>query len=303
MFDLLVLWAWEYDADFIALLQRSAEKAQIHIKCLGPVEAAQVGPQLASGTLQARALLDRVWDEGGDYERHIDVARKCIPHLLNDFDLVRQAWHKPSIHYRLIAHGLHAPHMLVLPSVKEHSTLAVPDLTPLGPRFSIKSVNSGGSGVLKPGTTWQDVLTRRMEWPHEQTLLQRWVEPQIMGAQRAWFRLFYACGSTFVCWQDDLTHEQVPVTPAEEARYGLGILRGMMQQIAGLCGLNLFSTEIALDVQGQWQVIDYVNDPCDYRLKSNVKNGVPDEIVQTICDRIVAWASKLKMANFDFSRL
>ncbi len=294
MFDLLVLWAWEYDADFIALLQRSAQVAGIVIECLGPGEAMLVGPRLASGELRARALLDRVWDEGGDLERHVDIARQCIPYLLNDFDLVRQVWHKPTIHYRLIAHGLHAPYMWVLPSVKEQLDLAEPDLTPLGGRFSIKSVISGGSGVLKPGTTWQDVLTRRLDWPQDQTLLQRWVEPQTMGARRAWFRLFYACGSTFMCWQDDLTHEQMAVTPEEEGLYQLNILRGMMQQIAGLCGLNLFSTEIALDINGQWQVVDYVNDPCDYRLKSTTKNGVPDEIVQAICDRIVAYVKKLR---------
>ncbi len=295
MFDLLVLWAWEHDADFIALLQGSAKKVGIQIVCLGPPEAARVGPQLASGALQARALLDRVWDEGGEYEQHVPIARQCIPYLLNDFDLVRQAWHKPTIHYRLISHGLHAPYMLVLPSVKEHPTVGMPDLSPLGERFSIKSVNSGGSGVLKPGKTWQDVLTRRMEWPYEQTVLQAWIEPQMLGSRRAWFRLFYACGSTFICWQDDQTHEQNVVTVEEEGRHQLNVLRGMMQQIAGLCGLKLFSTEIALAQNGLWQVVDYVNDPCDYRLKSATVNGVPDEIVRAICDRVVGWAKKLRI--------
>jgi hypothetical protein len=75
-------------------------------------------------------------------------------------------------------------------------------------------------------------------------------------------------------------------------RWGLDILRGMAQQIAGLCGLNLFSTEIALDTRHIWQVVDYVNEPCDYRLKSGVPNGVPDEIVAAIAERIAAWAAR-----------
>ncbi len=297
MVDLLVLWAWEYDADFIALMQKSAAAAGIQLLCLGPDDVFTAEARLASGEIQARALLDRVWDWGGEYEQHVPVAKTRIRHVINDFDLVRQVWHKPTIHYRLIAHGLHAPHMLILPSVKEHPMLAMPDLRPLGDTFSIKSVISGGSGVLQPGHTWQDVLARRQEWPNEQTLLQTWVQPQMLGQRRAWFRLFYACGSTFMCWQDDLTHEQTQVTAAEEGHYQLTILRGMMQQIAGLCGLNLFSTEIALDQNGQWQVVDYVNDPCDYRLKSKAPNGVPDEIVQAICDRIAGWAKKLRMEN------
>ena len=87
------------------------------------------------------------------------------------------------------------------------------------------------------------------------------------------------------------------MTVEEEGRHQLNVLRGMMQQIAGLCGLKLFSTEIALAQNGLWQVVDYVNDPCDYRLKSATVNGVPDEIVAAICDRVVGWAKKLRIEN------
>ena len=66
----------------------------------------------------------------------------------------------------------------------------------------------------------------------------------------------------------------------------------MTQQIAGLCGLNLFSTEIALDQNNVWQVCDYVNEPCDFRLKSTVANGVPDQVVKAICDRIAGWVKR-----------
>ena len=96
-------------------------------------------------------------------------------------------------------------------------------------------------------------------------------------------------------WRTWLTNTLVARWLTERRFYQLTILRGMMQQIAGLCGLNLFSTEIALDNRGQWQVVDYVNDPCDYRLKSKATNGVPDNIVADICDRVVGWAKKLRV--------
>jgi hypothetical protein len=43
--------------------------------------------------------------------------------------------------------------------------------------------------------------------------------------------------------------------------------------------------------------MDYVNDPCDYRPKSIVANGVPDEIVDNIVARIAGWAKKLKIKD------
>ena len=75
MVDLLVLWAWEYDADFIALMQMSAAAVGIQLLCLGPDDVLNVESRLASGEIQARALLDRVWDWGGEYEQHVPVAR------------------------------------------------------------------------------------------------------------------------------------------------------------------------------------------------------------------------------------
>jgi hypothetical protein len=95
-----------------------------------------------------------------------------------------------------------------------------------------------------------------------------------------------------MCWADDLTHDQTPVSPQEESHWRLDVLRGMTQQIAGLCGLNVFSTEIALNQHNVWQVVDYVNEPCDYRLKSKARNGVPDEVVQAISERIASWAKR-----------
>ena len=85
-----------------------------------------------------------------------------------------------------------------------------------------------------------------------------------------------------------------PATAAEAARFGLDRLRAITQQIAGVCGLNVFSTEIALDEHGIWQVVDYVNEPCDFRLQSRVVNGVPDEVVAEITRSIASWLARRK---------
>lgn len=290
--DLLIVWAWEYDADFVALLTDACAARGVSTHVCGADSLAQLPAQLDSGEIRAHVGLDRVWDWGEEYERHVEAMQRNVPLMVNDYARVRRIWNKMTMHTMLIAHGLYVPHLILLPSYEEQPVLPRVDLSPLGGRFSVKSVHSGGSGVLNPVTRWEDVLAQRREWPNEQTILQAWVEPKKLGNRRAWFRVFYACGSTFPCWADDRTHIHEPVSPEDENRYQLGILRGLTQQIAGLCGLNLFSTEIALDQRNLWQVCDYVNEPCDFRLKSTVANGVPDEVVAAICDRIAGWVKR-----------
>ena len=347
MIDLLVLWSWEHDADFAALLQQACDARGVCMRSVGEAELKTLPAALASGDLRANCLIDRVWDWGGDWENHVPAVKAHVPHVLNPFELVRPAWNKPHVHFKLIGHGLHAPYLVIVPAVQNLPNPTEVDLAPLGGKFSIKSAHSGGSGVIKPATTWAEVLAKRTEWPHDETLVQTWVEPRLLSLpkaernapetgddlppflrqslqtlnasntrniliernkpmgvvdelpqdqtqKRAWFRIFYACGSTFLCWQDDQTHLQTPVTPEEESRFGLNALRGMVQQIANICGLNLFSTEIALDQNNVWQVVDYVNDPCDYRLQSKAREGVPDIVVKGVCERIASWVKRKK---------
>ncbi len=301
--DLLILWSWEHDADFLSILQASCIRRGLAVRSVGPKGLPTLPGDLYAGTIDAHVVIDRAWDWGGEYARHCDAVRQHGLLLLNDYDLVRRAWNKPTMHYELIAHGLSAPYMIVLPACESRAELTPVDLLPVGECFSVKGAHSGGSGVLQPAHTWDEVNERRREWPSDETIVQTWVKPQMLGRRRAWFRIFYACGSTFLCWADDLTHDQNPVTPKEESLYRLHGLRGIAQQIAGLCRLNVFSTEIALDQHNVWQVVDYVNEPCDYRLKSKAANGVPDAIVAAIADRIAAWVQRRvpRKGHFDMT--
>jgi hypothetical protein len=77
------------------------------------------------------------------------------------------------------------------------------------------------------------------------------------------------------------------VTAEEKARFGLRSLRELSVRIAQICGLHLFSTEIALTEEGKFLVVDYVNDPVDLRLQSKTIDGVPDGYVENIAARLV----------------
>ena len=88
-----------------------------------------------------------------------------------------------------------------------------------------------------------------------------------------------------------LTYLQIaPVSRGDVGEYQQ--LRNQLEQIAGICGLNVFSTEIARDTRGVWLVVDYVNEPCDFRLQSKVVNGVPDAIVAEIANAVAGWLAR-----------
>jgi len=292
MTDLLIIWAWEFDTPFIKLLQAACERHGLSHHSISEADLKHLPNELSTGNLTARCVIDRAWDWGGEYAIHTDSVTQHVSHVLNAYAKVRESWNKPHMHYTLMSHGLRVPYLMILPSVDKEAEIAARDLQALGAQFSIKGAHSGGSGVLQPKSLWSNVLSARQDWRDDETLVQAWVTPRMLGNRRAWFRVFYACGSTFLCWADDRTHDQQIVTELDEARFHLDVLRGMAQQIATLCGLNLFSTEIALDEHNTWQVVDYVNDPCDFRPKSTAPNGVPDEVVQGIAERIARWAKR-----------
>jgi len=154
---------------------------------------------------------------------------------------------------------------------------------------------SGGNRVpytliVAPFNTAEDILSVRQQHKGDKYLVQERIHPLEKEGRRFWFRAFHVCGSLFVTWWHDLSHVYELLLPEQVERYALQPLFGMIADIAGICHLNFFSTEIVLDCGGQWVAVDYVNDSCDLRLKSRHADGVPDEVVHQIAERIAEFA-------------
>jgi hypothetical protein len=77
----------------------------------------------------------------------------------------------------------------------------------------------------------------------------------------------------------------------------LGRLKDLMGKIYSICKLDFFSSEIAItyrDGERKFVPVDYVNEMCDMRLKSKAFDGVPDEVVFKVADRIAEFVASLK---------
>jgi hypothetical protein len=191
------------------------------------------------------------------------------------------------MHEVLIEAGLHTPYTIILPSYREQPALPTIDLSRLEDRFVIKpSRGGGGVGVVTGAASLAEVFDARREHPTDRYLLQREIVPAQFGHRVAWFRVLYCAGRAYPCWWDTETHVYTPVSDAEEAAFGLEPLRRVTATLAQVSGLDLFSTEISVTLEGMFVVVDYVNDQIDLRLQSKAVDGVPDEIVRDIVERL-----------------
>jgi hypothetical protein len=247
---------------------------------------------LEAGQLSFHTFFDRASDADEGFIPISEWARLNAVIYINRFRLARHAWDKAAVHQQLINAGLTTPKTLIIPPCSQEPDPTPPDLETLGERFVIKPAHGGGGkGVVTDASTWQQVLAARQEYPDDHYLLQTYIYPAILDARPAWFRLIYCAGQIFPCWWDQYTHIYTPITEDEQFHFGLQPLLNIMTELALLSQLELFSTEIAYTPEGEFVLVDYINDPIDLRLQSKTMEGVPDQIVEFIAQNLVSYVA------------
>ena len=289
LYDIAVAWNWEYDAGLVALLEEVCRERNRALFQITPATLATTLEQLRSGDLALRVLLDRAWDIDETFYPLADECHARGARVLNYRPLALRGWDKATMHLEFITAGLHTPYTIILPPFAETPDLAPPDLMPLGDHFIMKPAHGGGgTGVTQDLATWAQIQKIRQEYPADKYLVQAWITPRHTEAGPAWFRVLYALGAVMPFWWDVKTHVYRPVTASDETHFGLAPLRDIARTIVHVCRLDLFSTEIAQRADdGIFVSVDYVNDPIDLRLQSDAADGVPDQAVRMIAERIV----------------
>ncbi|MBP1725975.1 MAG: hypothetical protein H6Q51_1273 [Deltaproteobacteria bacterium] len=287
MFDLGIAWNWEYDGDFVRLLRTACRIQGLSVIEIMPSNLQEMLPLLVDGRVRTKVFLDRASDTDPRFLHLVRWAHTHTAYHLNPYEQACRTWDKTTMHPTLMSAGLATPLTIILPPYQEEPSLPPLDLSFLGNNFTIKPAHGGGGeGVITEATSVDQVVAARQEHPTDKYLLQAQIVPIELGSRAAWFRVLYCAGKVYPCWWDTRTHVYHRVTFAEECRYRLSPLREIAESIALLCGLDLFSTEVALTAEGLFVIVDYVNDQIDLRLQSAGFDGVPDEIVWSIAERL-----------------
>lgn len=285
-FDLCLPWYWEYDIDFVQMVERACQGRSITFLQVTPDNLLEQTTALYRGETSFSWLLDRSQDDRR-FEPLTRWAREHPVRRINPAELSAWSEDKTTMHLELIQAGLYTPYTILLPPFIDKPVLPELDMTPLGTQFVIKpSHGGGGEGVVMGASTSEQVLQARMEFPQQKYLVQAYVDPRILDGRPAWFRIFYAAGECYPCWWHPRTHVYAVLTEQEETLYELQKLRSDTRHIASICRLDWFTTEIALTNE-QFVVVDYVNDGIDTRIQSKALDGVPDEIMLAVVEQLV----------------
>ena len=293
-YDLALTLDWEYDRDFIRLVEEAARGRGLKTVAVPPAEAGRFLEAFRSGQLDFRVLLDRASGASPEFVGLQALAVERGRDVIEGLDKLRWASDKATMHLEFLTAGIRTPHTVILPShaTKPDISLRPEDLTPLGVPFVVKPANTtGGSvGVVADAAGPADVLAARRTYPADKYLLQEKIVPEARDGNRFWFRGFYILGEVHLAWWDDRTHLYAELDYDEAAEHSLGPIYEIVRTIARVSRLRFFSTEIARDARGRLLVVDYVNEICDMRLQSAHPDGVPDAVVARIANRIAAYA-------------
>lgn len=286
IFHLAIAWNWEFDSDFIAGIERECSLRGISTYRIDTNHLPQVLKSLKQGDFVFQAFFDRATDADPEFLPLVKWMEEHATCLINPYHRVIHAIDKATMHLEFITNGLYVPTTIILSPYNEQRciTLNEDELKNLGKPFVIKPANTtgGGTGVILNATNLTDVIKNRQEHKNDKYLLQEMIIPKALGDKRAWLRVYFAFGEIIPCWWDDKTHRYTELTNEEEICFQLQGLRSAMETIQRICGLDFFSSEIAITESNKFVIVDYVNEVCDMRLQSKYFNGAPDNIVHKI---------------------
>lgn len=281
--DLGILWDWPYDERFVKLLDERVIKAGKQSYLVGVYNLEETIIRFLRGELNFKCVLDRASDTTPAFKQIVALFSRACTRFVNDPDKIARANNKATMHLELISAGVNVPYTIVLsPSDKLGGDM----LEHIGTPFVIKPAEGGGGyGVVLGAGSLYEVVKARETYSDGLILLQEEIIPQRFDSKICWFRVFYACGKIIPCFWDPISHLYTELTEEEKQRFSA--LFEITNKIHCVCGLNLFSTEIALAQDGRYVVVDYVNDQCDMRFQSDTYDGVPDAVINEIIDGIV----------------
>ena len=293
VFDLAIAWCWKYDADFIFQMDRECGRRGVFSYLIHPHNLFETMHKMDSGELGFTVFFDRASDQEEDFEGLVDLMKSCRVKMINDEERASWACDKATMHLEFLSHGINLPYTIILPPFDENPNLDSIPLAELGKPFVIKPACGGcGDGVVLDAQSTEDIQRARQEFSDDKYLVQEKIIPDQIEGRRAWFRVFYVCGEVLPCWWDDQTKIADVLSPSQVNQRMYSKIERITGKIASICGLDLFSTEIALNSSEKLLVIDHVNDQVDLRKKSAHFDGIPDEVVDRIVGGLVDWVHR-----------
>jgi hypothetical protein len=156
-------------------------------------------------------------------------------------------------------------------------------LSPFSIPFVIKPAYGGASqGVVMTGRNVEDVAHFLEDNVPDDGLVQSYITPSQIEGRAAWFRTLYVCGSAIPLWWDPKNKfYHVFGTSFQEQKIKRRLER-MIQKIAVLTHIELFSMEAAITHDRKFVIVDYLNYPIDLNTREVVPDGLPPKTLKQV---------------------
>ncbi len=293
IYDLAMTHTLDTDDYFIHQIQRLCAEARLNFFLIEPAWVELFYEHLQTGRIWPRVLLNMHSEHHQPediFHRLINLAAAKNSQVIDPPDRAQAAFDKSRLHPHLVGAGISVPWTLVVPRERpEVWKLSAEEQSELGQPFVIKpAMGYGRKGLVLDATSEADLERSIAAWPDNNYLFQRRIVPRERDGAPVYFRVYYVFGSVWLSWWNCFNDQYRMVTDAERSELGLDRLEEIIRQIAALTGMTFFSSEIAQAKDGEFVVIDYVNDQCHLLSQSaHPQLGVPDELIRAIAKKII----------------
>ena len=293
IYDLAMTHKLDTDDFFIHHIQRLCAEARLNFFLIEPAWVDLFYEHLKSGKIWPRVLLNMHSEHHQPddiFHRLINLAAAKNTQFIDPPERARESFDKSRLHPRLVGAGIHVPWTAVVPRERPAGWQLSPgQREALGTPFVIKpAMGYGRKGLVMDAASEADIERSIAAWPDANYLFQRRIVPRQLNGSPVYFRVYFVFGSVWMSWWNCFTDQYRLVNDAERAELGLDRLEEIIRSIAGLTGMSFFSSEIAQTEDGEFIVIDYVNDQCHLLSQTaHPQLGVPDELISAIARRLV----------------
>ncbi|MBN3038580.1 MAG: hypothetical protein JW869_04095 [Candidatus Omnitrophica bacterium] len=299
-FDFAIGWPEEHVKRelFINALKAECRARKLSFVFIGPRKLKKLINAVKKGRLIVKFYLDmasETYDPADKFTRLAYSLKDAGTRIVADPDDVKEAADKSITHFDLLRAKVPVPYTIVIRNWEPTRRLSHQEKKKLRFPFVIKpAMGYGQKGVkiINKRQTLKEIAKARRFDIGDNFLLQEFVEPLKLAGKPAWFRVYNLFGEVIPCWWNPYTNIFRQVTLKELDEYKLLPLIRISSEIGRITRIDWFSCEIAINKRNRkFLVVDYMNDQCAVYPQSKHKDGLPDDLIVHIAERIIdkAW--------------
>jgi hypothetical protein len=293
-YDVGIGWVSPVENVFLSLLKKELRQRKCSYTEITYENLRHAYADIEDNTVSYAVFIDRASFDYPAYFLLTDLLRRKGAHVINNPQAVIEWGSKIPLYEALRDAGLPLPRAFLLPAMppSKKDVKHIPEK--LGVPFILKPAYGGMEDeVLLRARTADDIIAFIENNGSDETIAQEYVVPIVLRKKTAWFRPIYVCGQVIPLWWDPLSRFYRPFGKSGEERDIARDITRMITRIHEITGLDLFTTEIAIDEEGEYKVIDYANHPMDLNSQEQASDALPEETLELVARYIAACAQKM----------